>query len=78
MARDAGAPRFARPRCTGPVAPKGDADLKADIANLNAAMAAHGARRGFMNAASPGVIAQFLPNAYYPTREAYLEALATR
>ena len=76
MARDAGAPRFARPRCTGPVAPKGDADLKADIANLNAAMAAHGARRGFMNAASPGVIAQFLPNAYYPTREAYLEALA--
>ena len=76
MARDAGALRFARPRCTGPVAPKGDADLKADIANLNAAMAAHGARRGFMNAASPGVIAQFLPNAYYPTREAYLEALA--
>ena len=76
MARDAGALRFARPRCTGPVAPKGDADLKADIANLDAAMAAHGARRGFMNAASPGVIAQFLPNAYYPTREAYLEALA--
>ena len=76
MARNAGALRFARPRCTGPVAPKGDADLKADIANLNAAMAAHGARRGFMNAASPGVIAQFLPNAYYPTREAYLEALA--
>ena len=76
LARDAGALRFARPRCTGPVAPKGDADLKADIANLKAAMAAHGARRGFMNAASPGVIAQFLPNAFYPTREAYLKALA--
>ena len=29
-----------------------------------------------MNAAFPGVVAQFLPNAFYPTREAYLEALA--
>ena len=76
IAREGGAPQFARPRCTGPVAPKGDADLKADIANLEAAMAAHGAKRGFMNAASPGVIAQFLPNAYYPSREVYLEALA--
>ena len=39
-------------------------------------MDVHGVERGFMNAASPGVIAQFLPNAYYPSREAYLEALA--
>ena len=76
IAREGGTPQFARPRCTGPVAPKSDADLKADIANFEAAMAAHGAKRGFMNAASPGVIAQFLPNAYYPSREAYLEALA--
>ena len=30
----------------------------------------------FMTAASPGVIANFLPNAYYPTEEAYLSALA--
>ena len=29
-----------------------------------------------MTAASPGVIANFLPNAYYPTEEAYLYALA--
>ena len=47
-----------------------------DIANLKTAMAAHDVERGFMNAASPGVIAQFLPNAWYPSREAYLEALA--
>ena len=76
IAREGGTPQFARPRCTGPVAPKSDADLKADITHLEAAMAAHGAKRGFMNAASPGVIAQFLPNAYYPSRDAYLEALA--
>ena len=29
-----------------------------------------------MNAASPGVIASFLHNAYYPTHEAYIQALA--
>ena len=29
-----------------------------------------------MTAASPGVIANFLPNEYYPTEEAYLYALA--
>ena len=29
-----------------------------------------------MNAASPGVIALFQPNEFYPTQDAYLEALA--
>ena len=50
--------------------------MQKDIANLKAAMAAHGAARGFMNAASPGVISLFLPNEYYPNSEAYLAALA--
>ena len=75
IAREGGTPQFARPQCTGPIASKGDADLMADIANLKAAMETHGVERGFMNAASPGVVAQFLPNAWYPSREAYLEAL---
>ena len=39
-------------------------------------MAAHGAEAGFMNAASPGVISLFLQNDFYPSREAYLAALA--
>jgi 5-methyltetrahydropteroyltriglutamate--homocysteine methyltransferase len=39
-------------------------------------MAAHGVARGFMNAASPGVISLFLQNAHYPSREDYLHALA--
>ena len=39
-------------------------------------MAAHGAQRGFMNAASPGVISLFLQNAHYATRDAYLAALS--
>lgn len=75
QARSGGTPTYARPMCTGPVRVKNHDDLKKDIANLKAAMAAHGATRGFMNAASPGVISLFLANNYYPSREAYLEAL---
>jgi len=33
--------------------------------------------RGFMNAASPGLITSFQPNAYYPSHEAYLADLVT-
>ncbi len=75
LANEGGTPQYARPCCTGPVETKDDTDLKADIANLKAGMAAHGAQRGFMNAASPGVISLFLPNQHYASREAYLEAL---
>ena len=76
LARSGGTPTYARPQCVGPVTSKGQDDLLKDIANLKGAMAKHGVERGFMNAASPGVISLFLQNAYYPTREAYLEALA--
>ena len=72
----AATPTYARPMCVGEVRSKGQGELEADIANLHAAMQAHGAARGFMNAASPGVISLFLQNDHYPTREAYLAALA--
>jgi 5-methyltetrahydropteroyltriglutamate--homocysteine methyltransferase len=73
---DGGTPTYARPMCVGEVKSKGQGELEKDIANLRAAMAAHGADRGFMNAASPGVISLFLQNDHYPTRDAYLAALA--
>ncbi|KGK78789.1 enterotoxin [Thalassobacter stenotrophicus] len=76
LADDGGTPQYARPMCTGPVASKGQGELQTDIANLKAGMAEHGATEGFMNAASPGVISLFLQNDHYPTREAYLAALA--
>ncbi|WP_171205937.1 cobalamin-independent methionine synthase II family protein [Ruegeria sp. HKCCA0235A] len=76
LADDGGTPQYARPMCTGEVRSKGQGELQKDIANLKAAMAQHGAERGFMNAASPGVISLFLQNDFYPTREAYLAALA--
>ncbi|WP_170384229.1 cobalamin-independent methionine synthase II family protein [Ruegeria atlantica] len=76
LADDGGTPKYARPMCTGEVRSKGQGELEKDIANLKAAMAQHGSERGFMNAASPGVISLFLQNEFYPTREAYLAALA--
>ncbi len=76
LADDGGTPKYARPMCTGEVRSKGQGELGKDIANLKAAMAEHGATEGFMNAASPGVISLFLQNDFYPTREAYLAALA--
>ena len=76
LADDGGTPQYARPMCTGEVRSKGQGELNKDIANLKAAMAEHGAQRGFMNAASPGVISLFLQNDHYKTREAYLAALA--
>ncbi len=76
LANDGGTPKYARPMCVGEVKSKGQGELGKDIANLKAAMAANGVERGFMNAASPGVISLFLQNDYYPTRDAYLAALA--
>ena len=76
IANSGGTPQYARPMCVGEVKSKGQGELEKDIANLKAAMSEHGVERGFMNAASPGVISLFLQNDYYPTREAYLAALA--
>ena len=76
LADDGGTPQYARPMCTGEVKSKGQGELQKDIDNLKGAMAKHGVERGFMNAASPGVISLFLQNDHYKTRDAYLAALA--
>jgi 5-methyltetrahydropteroyltriglutamate--homocysteine methyltransferase len=76
LAEDGGTPQYARPMCVGEVKSKGQGELEKDIANLKAAMASHDVERGFMNAASPGVISLFLQNNHYKTRDAYLAALA--
>ncbi|MEP4194837.1 MAG: cobalamin-independent methionine synthase II family protein [Aliishimia sp.] len=76
LAEGGGTPQYARPMCTGEVTSKGQEELHKDIDNLKAAMSKHGAQRGFMNAASPGVISLFLQNNHYKSRDAYLAALA--
>ena len=76
LAKLGATPKYHRPICRGPIAVKDLSGLHADIANLQAACAVHGVERAFMNSASPGVIAVFQPNDYYPSHEKYLEALA--
>ncbi len=69
------APRVRRAPCTGEIGIKDEGPLGKDLANMAAALDAAGAVEGFMNAASPGVITFFQPNRYYPSEDAYLEAL---
>jgi 5-methyltetrahydropteroyltriglutamate--homocysteine methyltransferase len=76
LAKLGATPKYHRPICRGPIAVKDLSGLHKDIANLKAGMAAHGVKKGFMNSASPGVIAVFQPNDYYPDHGKYLEALA--
>ncbi|HEX5729729.1 cobalamin-independent methionine synthase II family protein [Microbacterium sp.] len=76
QAKGGGTPTYRRPRCVGAVASKTLAPLEDDLAHLEAAVAAHRPGGAFMNAASPGVIALFQPNEYYPDEDSYLEALA--
>jgi 5-methyltetrahydropteroyltriglutamate--homocysteine methyltransferase len=76
QAKGGGTPTYRRPKCVGPIAVKSMAPLEADLAHMAAAINAHHPVGGFMNSASPGVIALFQPNEHYPSQDAYLEALA--
>jgi len=64
------------PACTGPVEYHGQAAVEIDIANLRAALEGSGATEAFMNAASPGIVADYLQNQHYASEEEYLYALA--
>ena len=64
------------PACTGPVGWKDRDAVQRDIQRLKAATSGVAAEEVFMTAASPGVIANFLPNEHFPSEEAYLYALA--
>jgi 5-methyltetrahydropteroyltriglutamate--homocysteine methyltransferase len=65
-----------RPACNGPIEWKDRTAVQKDIANFKAALESAKPADAFMSAASPGVIAHFLKNEYYPSREAYLARLA--
>ncbi len=76
QAKGGGTPTYRRPRCVGEVQPLTLAPLEDDLRHFAAARTKAGSPSGFLNAASPGVIALFQPNDYYPDDDAYLEALA--
>ena len=76
LSKAGGTPTYRRPRCTGPIAVKDMAPLARDLAVMRDAMAAAGYERGFMNSASPGVIALFQPSDIHPDIDGYMEDLA--
>ena len=76
QARGGGTPSYKRPKCIGEITVKTMEPLKDDIDNFQSALKSHGYTRGFMNSATPGVIALFQPNEYYKTQDDYLEAVA--
>ncbi len=67
---------FRRLCCIGPIELKDPEAVQLDIAHFRAALARTPAVDAFLNAASPGVVSSFQPNRYYPTHEAYVEAVA--
>jgi 5-methyltetrahydropteroyltriglutamate--homocysteine methyltransferase len=67
---------YKRPVCKGPIAVKDMTPLTRDIARMKQALAQVNVTEGFMTAVSPGTIAVFQPNEYYPSHEKYMEALA--
>jgi 5-methyltetrahydropteroyltriglutamate--homocysteine methyltransferase len=67
---------YRRPVCKGPIKVKNLQPVEQDIAHMKEAMSKANVVEGFMNSVSPGTIAVFQPNEYYPSHETYLEALS--
>jgi 5-methyltetrahydropteroyltriglutamate--homocysteine methyltransferase len=65
-----------RPACSGPIAWKDWPAAEADITRAKQATSSAKAVETFMTSPSPGQIARYLKNRYYPSDEAYLYALA--
>ncbi len=76
QAGSGGTPSYKRPCCVGEIRVKDMGPVNEDIDNLKQALDGAAVQEGFMNAASPGVIALFQPNKHYPDHASYLEALA--
>ena len=68
--------KYQRPRCVAEIRVSDLRPAQTDVDNLQAAIDTSAPAEGFLNAASPGVIALFQPNDYYRTQDDYLEAVA--
>ena len=68
--------KYRRPRCIAEIRVKNLAPLHEDLKNIQSAIAVAAPTEAFMNAASPGVVALFQPNDFYPSQDEYLTALA--
>ncbi|MGV3575389.1 MAG: cobalamin-independent methionine synthase II family protein [Devosia sp.] len=76
QASSGGTPTYRRPKCVSEIKVKSLEPLKDDVDAFQAALSANGYAQGFMNSATPGVIALFQPNEFYRSQDEYLEAVA--
>ncbi len=78
LGRMLGKQSFKRAACVGPIELVDRAAVSKDLENFRTALARRGAgaTEAFVNAASPGVISAFQSNRYYPSHEAYVDAIA--
>lgn len=76
QASSGGTPTYRRPKCVSEIKVKSLEPLRDDVDAFQAALSANGYAKGFMNSATPGVIALFQPNEFYKTQDDYLEAVA--
>ncbi len=76
MTRMTGPQSLRRSTCVGPVTLRDRGPMEEDIANLRAAVDNAGGSDAFMTSASPGLVSAFQPNTFYPTHDAYIEAVA--
>jgi 5-methyltetrahydropteroyltriglutamate--homocysteine methyltransferase len=75
QASSGGTPSYRRPKCVSEIKVKSLEPLKDDVEAFKAALSANGYAKGFMNSATPGVIALFQPNEFYRSQDEYLEAV---
>jgi len=76
QASSGGTPTYRRPKCVSEIKVKSLEPLKDDVDAFQTALSANGYAKGFMNSATPGVIALFQPNEFYKSQDEYLEAVA--
>src|SRR3984885_3279058 len=74
LADEGGSARYLRPICRGPITYNHPETEEEDLARLARAIEGQPIAGAFMNAPSPGIIALFQPNEYYPSLDEYLEA----
>jgi 5-methyltetrahydropteroyltriglutamate--homocysteine methyltransferase len=62
--------------CVGPLTYIGQAEVRADIANLTSAAPQHSTEELFLTALGPGMVVRFMGNEYYTTEQDFLAAAA--
>jgi 5-methyltetrahydropteroyltriglutamate--homocysteine methyltransferase len=75
LADEGGSARYLRPICRGPITYEHSEPLERDLERLKTAIDGQPVTGAFMNAPSPGIIALFQPNEYYPSLDEYLDAI---